>query len=40
MWKNVFLESSILSALIFEGFYLNATLLQGELYSLDDFKNG
>jgi hypothetical protein len=33
MWKNVFLESCILSALIFAGFYLNATLLKEELYS-------
>lgn len=38
MWKNVFLESCILSALIFGGFYLNATLLQNELYS-EDNKN-
>ncbi len=38
MWKNIFLESCILSALIFRGFYLNATLLQDELYS-DDNKN-
>tara|TARA_B100001123_G_C15090657_1_gene939505 strand:- start:695 stop:943 length:249 start_codon:yes stop_codon:yes gene_type:complete len=33
MWKNVFLESCILSALIFGGFYINATLLKDELYS-------
>jgi hypothetical protein len=33
MWKNVFLESCLLSALIFGGFYLNATLLQNDLYS-------
>jgi len=33
MWKNVFLESCLLSALIFGGFYLNATLLQDDLYS-------
>jgi hypothetical protein len=38
MWKNVFLESCILSALIFGGFYLNAALLQDELYS-EDNKN-
>jgi hypothetical protein len=37
MWKNVFLESCILSALIFSGFYLNATFLKDELYS-DDKK--
>ncbi|MZG30309.1 MAG: hypothetical protein F3741_05775 [Nitrospinae bacterium] len=35
MWKNIFLESCILSALIFGGFYINATLLQDELYSED-----
>ena len=33
MWKNVFLESCLLSGLIFAGFYLNATLLKEELYS-------
>ena len=33
MWKNVFLESCLLSALIFAGFYLNAMLLKEELYS-------
>ncbi|NIS85415.1 MAG: hypothetical protein GWN10_10050, partial [Nitrospinaceae bacterium] len=31
MWKNVFIESCILSALIFGGFYLNATLLKKEI---------
>lgn len=36
MWKNVFLESCILSALIFGGFYLNAMHLQEELYSQDN----
>jgi len=36
MWKNVFLESCILSALIFAGFYLNATILKEELYSNDN----
>jgi hypothetical protein len=33
MWKNVFLESCILSALIFGGFYLNAAFLKDELYN-------
>ena len=33
MWKNIFLESCILSSLIFGGFYLNTSLLQDELYS-------
>ena len=36
MWKNVFLESCLLSGLIFAGFYLNATLLKEELYSNDN----
>ncbi len=36
MWKNIFLESCVLSALIFGGFYLNTTLLQDELYSDDN----
>ena len=31
MWKNVFLESCILSALVFGGFYLNAAQLQPEI---------
>jgi hypothetical protein len=39
MWKNIFLESCILSALIFGGFYLNTTLLQDELYSADNNKS-
>lgn len=38
MWKNIFLESCILSALIFGGFYINATVLKDELYS-EDKKN-
>jgi hypothetical protein len=33
MWKNVFLESCLLSGLIFAGFYLNAAFLKDELYS-------
>ncbi|PIQ97796.1 MAG: hypothetical protein COV67_02210 [Nitrospinae bacterium CG11_big_fil_rev_8_21_14_0_20_56_8] len=28
MWKNVFIESCILSALIFGGFYLSANLMK------------
>ncbi|GJL78176.1 MAG: hypothetical protein NPINA01_11650 [Nitrospinaceae bacterium] len=31
MWKNVFIESCILSALIFGGFYFNAALLKDEI---------
>jgi hypothetical protein len=38
MWKNIFLESCLLSGLIFGGFYLNTTLLQDELYSDDNNK--
>lgn len=38
MWKNIFLESCILSALIFGGFYINAALLQDELYSDENKK--
>ena len=38
MWKNIFRESCILSAIIFGGFYLNTTLLQDELYSEDNNK--
>ena len=32
MWKNIFLESCLLSALIFGGLYINAHYLKGELY--------
>ena len=32
MWKNIFLESCLLSALIFGGFYINANYIKGELY--------
>ncbi|MZH03246.1 MAG: hypothetical protein F3745_07610 [Nitrospinae bacterium] len=38
MWKNIFLESCLLSALIFGGFYLNTMFLQDELYSKDNKK--
>jgi len=31
MWKNVFIESCILSALIFGGFYFNAAHLKNEI---------
>jgi hypothetical protein len=33
MWKNVFIESCVLSALIFGGFYINITLLKDDLYT-------
>lgn len=32
MWKNIFLESCLLSALIFGGLYINANYIKGELY--------
>ena len=32
MWKNIFLESCLLSALIFGGFYINAHYIKDELY--------
>ena len=32
MWKNIFLESCLLSALIFGGLYLNANSIKEELY--------
>ena len=32
MWKNIFLESCLLSALIFGGFYINANYIKKELY--------
>ncbi len=36
MWKNIFLESCILSALIFGGFYINANHLKEELYENEE----
>ncbi len=32
MWKNIFIESCLLSALIFGGLYINANYIKGELY--------
>ena len=32
MWKNIFLESCLLSALIFGGLYINAHYIKDELY--------
>ena len=32
MWKNIFLESCLLSASIFGGLYINAHYIKGELY--------
>ena len=31
MWKNIFIESCVLSALIFGGFYLYSIILQKEI---------
>jgi hypothetical protein len=40
MWKNVFIESCILSALIFGGFYFNAAHLKNEIsVNQDTFSN-
>ncbi len=39
MWKNVFIESCILSALIFGGFYLNANLLKSEITASQKTQN-
>ena len=38
MWKNIFLESCLLSALIFGGLYINANYIKKELYE-NDGKN-
>jgi len=40
MWKNVFIESCILSALIFGGFYFNAIHLKKEIsVTQENFRN-
>jgi len=40
MWKNVFIESCILSALIFGGFYFNAAHLKDEISTTQEtFRN-
>lgn len=39
MWKNVFIESCILSALIFGGFYFNAAYLTNEISENQDSFN-
>ncbi len=31
MWKNIFIESCVLSALIFGGFYLHSIIIQREI---------
>lgn len=39
MWKSVFIESCILSALIFGGFYLNTAYLKNEISHTKDLIN-
>ena len=36
MWKNIFLESCLLSALIFGGFYINTKFIKEELYENEE----
>ena len=36
MWKNIFLESCLLSALIFGGLYINANYIKKELYENEE----
>ena len=31
MWKNIFIESCLLSALIFGGFYIQSNIIRGEI---------
>ena len=33
MWKNIFIESCLLSALIFGGFYIQSNIIKGEINS-------
>jgi hypothetical protein len=40
MWKNVFIESCILSALIFGGIYFNAAHLKEEISSSKESLHG
>lgn len=40
MWKNVFIESCILSALIFGGIYFNAAHLKKEISSNQESLHG
>ena len=35
MWKNIFIESCVLSALIFGGFYIQSNILRDEINSSD-----
>ena len=35
MWKNIFVESCVLSALIFGGFYIHSNIIKREINSSD-----
>jgi len=35
MWKNIFIESCLLSALIFGGFYIQSKIIMAEINSSD-----
>ena len=35
MWKNIFIESCLLSALIFGGFYIQSNIIKNEINSSD-----
>ena len=35
MWKNIFIESCLLSALIFGGFYIQSNIIKSEIKSSD-----
>jgi hypothetical protein len=35
MWKNIFIESCVLSALIFGGFYIQSNIIRDEIESSD-----
>jgi len=35
MWKNIFIESCLLSALIFGGFYIQSKIIRAEINSSD-----
>ena len=39
MWKNIFIESCVLSALIFGGFYLHSIIIQREIDVSDQAIN-
>ena len=39
MWKNIFIESCLLSALIFGGFYIQSNIIKGEINSSDRVIN-